>query len=544
MSEPSQEARGLRARASRWNARRRGRGTLKAAYTQAARDVKRMDPAVRERIGRANLTKSDLQQLAGFHVDAQFRPGRYGDMSQRLGQAANNRLQQAGPAPRQPRISRTRNPARALYNRYSRWGRNQRRGTKALKAALKQAARDVKRTDPAVQLAIGRSTLNSADLAALAAGRMDQVFRPEGRFQGTPAQQQQQGRGQQGRGQAQGAGVQSPDAVRQGPAQSEQMTQRIIALQQSILENQQRQMTLMEENNRLQAQMRQMLEARVQQLQQQVEGGEQAVSPPELTQQPEMDPARQSPEGQQPQRENTDDHVRLDNPVIPANDGPEGEQQAPGEGEGEAERGDGEARGEVTGPETRTPLGPEEYLGDGQFRTPSGMTYDTAEEDEVTGEWKDPVTGEWRDPTVTDQWLDVPGNPEASVDGAEQPGTDSVQNDGELAAQEPAQAERTAETPQTTAETQQPGTTPQQPAVNGQHAGADPQQAQGVPISAAARDGERALRMAQEGGRPPSRSTPQQAADTAKGAGDETGRPKGTGTNSRSTNVPKRTGRE
>ncbi|RZT20036.1 hypothetical protein EV649_3176 [Kribbella sp. VKM Ac-2569] len=260
MSEPSQEGTGVRARYSRHRARVRGRKTLKAAYAQAARDVKRMDPAVRERIGRANITQADLQQLASLHVDAQLRPDRYADVSQRLGQEAGSRLERGGPEPRQPR--QTRNPLRQVVNRYSRWGRNERQGTKLLKAALTQAAKDVKRTDPSVLQAIGRSRLNSSDLAALASGRMDQVFRPEGRFQGVPGQQNGAGR--------QGQGIQSRDAVRQAPSpqQSEQMAQRTAALQQSILESQQQALTLMQENNRLQAEMRQLLEARVQQLQQ------------------------------------------------------------------------------------------------------------------------------------------------------------------------------------------------------------------------------------------------------------------------------------
>jgi hypothetical protein len=527
MSEPSQDGGGVRARYSRWRATVRGRKTLKAAYAQAARDVKRMDPAVRERIGRANLTKADLQQLASFHVDAQFRPGRYGDMSQRLGQAANTRLQQAGPAPRQGR--QTRNPLRQIVNRYSRWGRNERRGTKALKAALTQASKDVKRTDPRVLQAIGRSTLNRSDLAALAAGRMDQVFRPEGRFQGVPGQQQ-------GRGQAQGAGIQSRDAVRQVPAQSEQMTQRIIALQQSILENQQRQMTLMEENNRLQAQMRQMLEARVQQLQQQVTDGQQAVSPPELTQQPEIDPTQQSPEGRQPQL-NTDDHVRLDNPVVPANDGPQGEQQSE-TGEQAAAPGDQEVSGEAQGQA-------------GDDRAATAETLDTSEAFTRISEGDQSLAG---------AVIDENGAPVLTTPEPAEPRTenDGVQTDGEAAAQEPAQAEPTAETPQPTAEAQQPGTNPQQPAadgqqagtdpqrpaVDGQRSGGDPQQAQGVPVSAATRDTEHAMRVANEGRRPPSVSSPQQAGDTAKGAGEETGRPRGTGTSARSTNTPKRNGRE
>ena len=77
MSEPSQEPSRMsrmRAGVSRWRNTRRGTKTLKAAYAQAARDVKRMDPAVRERIGRANMTRADLQMLADTNIGRQFRP--------------------------------------------------------------------------------------------------------------------------------------------------------------------------------------------------------------------------------------------------------------------------------------------------------------------------------------------------------------------------------------------------------------------------------------------------------------------------------------
>lgn len=348
MSESSQEGAGVRARYSRWRATSRGRKTLKAAYAQAARDVKRMDPAVRERIGRANMTQSDLQQLASLHVEAQMRPDRYAGVSERLGQRASDRLQAAGPAPRQPRVSRTRNPVRRLARRYSRWGRNERRGTKALKAALTQAAKDIKRTDPSVLQAIGRSTLNSADLAALASSRMDEVFRPEGRFQGVPGQQNGAGR--------QGQGIQSRDAVRQTPQQSEQVAQRIAALQQSILESQQQMLTLMEENNRLQAEMRQLLEARVQQLQQENAGTDPALEP-----------------GRDQQREGVHqlEPGTGQEPGERAEGGPEvGEPRATGEAEtgkprttGEAEVGDGNQPQVGEGGEPRTPQGGPEVDG-------------------------------------------------------------------------------------------------------------------------------------------------------------------------------------
>ncbi|TCC10286.1 DUF4097 family beta strand repeat-containing protein [Kribbella soli] len=453
MSESSQETGGLRARASRWNAARRGRKTLKAAYTQAARDVKRMDPAVRERIGRANMTKSDLQQLASLHVDATVRPGPYGDLSQRLGQAASARLEAAGPAPRQPRISSPRNPLRRVVNRYSRWGRNERQGTKVLKAALKQAARDVKRTDPAVQVAIGRSTLNSADLAALASGRMDQVFRPEGRLHGMPGQQNGAGR--------QGQGIQSRDAVRQAPSpqQSEQMALRIAALQQSILESQQQTLTLMQENNRLQAEMRQLLEARVQELQQ--ENTNPALEPSQ-DQQREGDNQLEAGNDQEP-GERTEGEAEARTEGEPRAEGKaevgEGEPQAVGE---QAETGDRPASeaqvGDDNGPqlgeggEPQTPqAGPEVEGAEGQNPSEAWtVSSETQGESVRTAEAQEGLqpTGELDAPAASSQ--DPASTPAPTVDPQQLPGTDP----------------------------QQPGVTPQGPGVNGQPPrGADPREA-------------------------------------------------------------------
>ncbi|MGW5194641.1 DUF4097 family beta strand repeat-containing protein [Kribbella sp. NPDC004138] len=432
MSEPSQEGTGVRARYSRWRATSRGRKTLKAAYAQAARDVMRMDPAVRERIGRANMTQSDLQQLASLHVDAQMRPDRYAGVSERLGQRASDRLQEAGPAPRQPRVSRTRNPVRRIARRYSRWGRNERRGTKALKAALTQAAKDIKRTDPSVLRAIGRSTLNSADLAALASSRMDEVFRPEGRFQGVPGQQNGAGR--------QGQGIQSRDAVRQTPQQSEQVAQRIAALQQSILESQQQMLTLMEENNRLQAEMRQLLEARVQQLQQENAGTDPALEP-----------------GRDQQREGVNqlEPSTGQEPGERAEGGPEGEPRATGDAEvgepravGEAEVGDdngpqvgegGEPRTpqagpEVDGAEARNPA--EDWTVSSETQGESARSAEAQERPLPTGELDAPAAGT-QDPASTPGPAVVP----------QQPGTD--QQLPAQGPQEPAAGEAPTRTPST-----------------------------------------------------------------------------------------------
>ena len=190
MSTPSPEPsrnpiRRIGERVSRWRNTQRGTKTLKAAYAQAARDVKRMDPAVRERIGRANMTKADLQVLAEAHVAGEYSPA-YRDLGQRLDDRVAARVQEAGAS-----AAPTRNPIRRLTNRISRW-RNTKQGTKALKAAYAQAARDVKRMDPAIREQIGRSGIAKSDLQFLAQSRMEQAFRPEGRLGALPGQQQAQ----------------------------------------------------------------------------------------------------------------------------------------------------------------------------------------------------------------------------------------------------------------------------------------------------------------------------------------------------------------
>lgn len=460
MSEPSQEPRGIRARASRWNAARRGRKTLKAAYSQAARDVKRMDPAVRERIGRSNMTRSDLQQIASLHVDAQFRPDRYAGVSQHLGQEVQGRLAESGPAPSSGWVARK--------NPLSRWNKNQRQGTKALKSAFKQAARDVKRTDPAVQVAIGRSTLNSSDLAALASSRMDQVFRPEGRFQGVPGQQNGAGR--------QGQGIQSPDAVRQAPQQSEQMSQRIAALQQAILEAQQQTLTLMEENNRLQAEMRSLLEARVQQIQQE------NAADPALEPGQEREGANQLEAGdQQPDERRTEGEAELGEARTDG-EAQTGEPRATGEAEvgaeGEAEVGEPRAEGEAE-------------VGEGEPRA-VGEQAETGERpagEAQVGEDNAPQVGEGGEPQTPQAGPEVEGaegqNPSEDWTVSSETQGESVRTDEARGAQQPTgeveapaadTPEPTADPQQATTDPQQPGPSAQQPGVNGQQPGVSGQQ--------------------------------------------------------------------
>ncbi|TDW87370.1 hypothetical protein EV137_5444 [Kribbella pratensis] len=471
--------RGVRQRVSRWSTTHRGTKTLKAAYAQAARDVKRMDPAVREAIGRSNMTRSDLQQIASRHVDAQFRPDRYAGVSRNLGQEVQGRLAESGPAPSRGWIARK--------NPFSRWNRNQRQGTKALKAALTQAARDVKRTDPRVRWEIGRSHVNSADLAALASSRMDHLFRPEGRFQGVPGQQQN-GAGRQGQGQ----GIQSRDAVLQAPSpqQSEQLNQRIATLQQAILEAQQQTLTLMEENNRLQGEMRQLLEARVQQLQQ-----ENAADPAqEPAQQREGDNQLVAGD-QQPDERRTEGEAQRGEAQT-------GEPRATGEAEVGEPRADGEAEvGEAGEPRA---TGEAEVGEAGEPRTAGEAEVGEAGEPRATGEAEVGEVGEPRTageaevgepravggaevgPEVEGAgvqapaggWADSAATQGQSVRDAE--ALASRQSTGELDAPA-ATTQDPAATPATTVDPQQSGTNPQQPSTNPQQPGTNTQQAGASP---------------------------------------------------------------
>jgi hypothetical protein len=115
-------------RFSRWRNTRRGTATLKAAFTQAARDARRMNPTVRERIGRANMTKADLQQLAAAHITGAYRPEQRG-VNQLLNDLATARAVATDSA-----VRHTRNPIRQVANGVSRW-RTTRQGTATLKAA-------------------------------------------------------------------------------------------------------------------------------------------------------------------------------------------------------------------------------------------------------------------------------------------------------------------------------------------------------------------------------------------------------------------------
>ncbi|MFF1820923.1 hypothetical protein ACFVWG_26705 [Kribbella sp. NPDC058245] len=158
---------------------RQGTKDAKAAFAMARKNVKNMDPALREGIGRANLTVSDLSAMAqrsvsGVHSDR--------DRAQlaALGQAAQGR----GTGPRNQSTSLV----GMLSNSVSRWN-DLRRGTKMLKAAYAQAAKDAKTMDPMVRAQIGHSNMTRGDLSYLAQRNLTQALQSPGDFESAPGQQ-------------------------------------------------------------------------------------------------------------------------------------------------------------------------------------------------------------------------------------------------------------------------------------------------------------------------------------------------------------------
>ena len=354
-----------------------GANRLKAAYAMAESNRRRIDPALREQIGRAGLTAAELQTLATAHVNAWFHPGRYAQHSQDLAADVRTTIGESRPAPRRNAFTRV--------NPMSRWNQNRRAGTKALKQAFAQAARDAKKQNPVVLARIGRSHFDSIQLGALASGRVGEVFRQAQAQQGQqgPGQQGpgQQGPGQQAQGQQGPAQVRPPqgqaqmiqpqNATRQGPApqqvnpQIEALQQQVIALQQQIIQMQARELSLMQQTLQLQAPMQQTLHTQAQ-VQQQT--GEQTQQAPEAEQNRQQAPA-------------LDDNVRVDNPVVPDQNA---QSQAVGEGEvqtiGEAETAQQPAatRAEEWG---ASALGDNEFGGDeAEANTPEAATEEAAAE--------------------------------------------------------------------------------------------------------------------------------------------------------------------
>ncbi|MEV6417406.1 hypothetical protein [Kribbella sp. NPDC051718] len=149
---------------------RRGTRTLKAAYAQAQRDVKRMDPAVLAAVGRSKMNSQDLKHLAHANIN-----GLYGSNHERFAQQLNAhaaaQVQATSPA-----SQRTRNPFKQLSN----WNQNRkdiRHGKQTLQMAYAQAKSEVKRIDPAVRQGIGHSRVSKRDLADLSIAQLDAPVR-------------------------------------------------------------------------------------------------------------------------------------------------------------------------------------------------------------------------------------------------------------------------------------------------------------------------------------------------------------------------------
>ncbi|GAA0947542.1 hypothetical protein GCM10009554_44360 [Kribbella koreensis] len=149
---------------------RRGTRTLKAAYAQAQRDVKRMDPAVLAAIGRSKMNSQDLKHLAHANING-LQGGNQERVAQQLNAQAAAQVQATTPA-----SQRTRNPFKQLSN----WNQNRkdiRHGKQTLQMAYAQAKSEVKRIDPAVRQGIGRSRVTKQDLAQLSVAQLDAPLR-------------------------------------------------------------------------------------------------------------------------------------------------------------------------------------------------------------------------------------------------------------------------------------------------------------------------------------------------------------------------------
>jgi hypothetical protein len=149
---------------------KQGTSTLKAAYAQAARDVKRMDPAVLAAVGRSGMNSSDLKHLAHANVE-----GLYGNGHERFAQQINAQASAQVQATT-PSHQKTRNPFKKLSQRRQN-KKDVRQGKALLKAAYAQAKSEVKRVDPKVREAIGRSGVNKQDLKMLSHAQLSGVVR-------------------------------------------------------------------------------------------------------------------------------------------------------------------------------------------------------------------------------------------------------------------------------------------------------------------------------------------------------------------------------
>lgn len=149
---------------------RRGTRTLKAAYAQAQRDVKRMDPAVLAAVGRSKMNGQDLKHLAHANIN-----GLYGSNHERFANQLNAQaaaqIQATTPA-----SQRTRNPFKQLSNRRAE-KKAVRQGRYVLEQAYAQAKSEVKRIDPAVRQGIGHSRVSKQDLARLSTAQLSAPIR-------------------------------------------------------------------------------------------------------------------------------------------------------------------------------------------------------------------------------------------------------------------------------------------------------------------------------------------------------------------------------
>ncbi|NEA32060.1 hypothetical protein [Streptomyces sp. SID13031] len=148
----------------------RGTRTLKAAYAQAARDVKRMDPAVLAAVGRSKLNSNDLKHLAHANINGLYGPD-HERFAQRLNAQAAAQIQATTPA-----TQRTRNPFKKLSNRRAE-RKDIRQGKHVLQMAYAQAKSEVKRIDPAVRQGIGHSRVSKQDLSMLSHSQLSGALR-------------------------------------------------------------------------------------------------------------------------------------------------------------------------------------------------------------------------------------------------------------------------------------------------------------------------------------------------------------------------------
>lgn len=345
MSEPSSEPR--QGRISRWRARSRGTKTMKAGYALAARDVKNWDKDVLARIGSSRMTPAHLARLAQVGVNGQIRPDLHGAASQSLSQRATNRMQWS-----QRQQTPTRNPFRQAARRISRW-RDVRHGTKMVKAAMVLASKEAKNADPNVRLAMGNNrTMTKTQISNMVQGQMETAFKPElyaprgGPEQGA-GQQQGQGQGQQVQGQGQqvqGGQIQGGRVQAQLPAGQPQQVvpavQQIAAMAQQLESSEQRIVEALAEFNRLQGEVRQLIETRMAQNQQENANLNALLNQVGQSRQGVNQQVDQQV-GQRPQLDPNVHDVRLDNPVIQTDEAAqrppngtqqqaEGEQQQPG----------------------------------------------------------------------------------------------------------------------------------------------------------------------------------------------------------------------